>query len=230
MIPDPTPDDPRTGDPTRISTWVGIGGVIITVIVIITVTRWNGGGGPRRATSTSTGPTASSVTSPATSASPVTAGSCNPGDVRLTVHLYGHIDIGMTYDDSSGAGQTSWPAGNAPFPNSFPHYPAPWLRYGCFHPGTTVHLTFHNADEPWLQYSRTATGECNRTTGPLKVGQTADQLSAPATCNVGLQNADVELTAYWAEPSFVNGVLTAFAEYPACLPGGTPGYCPPAGS
>ena len=102
-----------------------------------------------------------SVPPPPTTTAP--PGRCNPGDVELRVHLYGHVDIEMSYTDStSSAKQTSWPAGNAPFPNSFPKYPAPYLRYGCFLKDTHVHLTFRNSDEPWLLLDRTIGPGCNR--------------------------------------------------------------------
>jgi hypothetical protein len=51
-------------------------------------------------------------------------------------------------------------------------------------------------------------------------------LGASLSCDVTLQRADAELDAYWADPAFANGVLTDFAEFPNCLPGGVPGYCP----
>ena len=38
-----------------------------------------------------------------------------------------------------------------------------------------------------------------------------------------------DFDAFWADPSFVNGALADFTEFPACLPSSTPGYCPPAG-
>jgi hypothetical protein len=37
------PNDPRSGDPTQIATWVKIGGVLILVIVVVTVATWNRG-------------------------------------------------------------------------------------------------------------------------------------------------------------------------------------------
>lgn len=223
------PNDPRAGDPTRLSTWVTIGGVIIIIVVIGTVTAWNSFGGGARPT----GQPATSVT-PALAPTPTTgsfpaSGSCNPGDVKLTVHLYGHIDIAMTYhDDATSSDQTSWPAGNAPFPNSFPAYPAPWLRYGCFHAGTTVRLTFNNADEPWTAYSRTTGGGCELSR-PLTKGRsyTPAELSAPLGCDIGLQHVDVDVSAYWANADFAGATLTDYAEFPACLPTTTPGYCPP---
>jgi len=222
------PNDPRAGDPTRLSTWVAIGGVIIVVVVLGTVTAWNsfGGGAAPSRTKSSADP---APALPVPAGSFPDSGSCNAGDVKLTVHVYGHIDIGMTYhDDTSSGDQTGWPAGNAPFPNSFPAYPASWLRYGCFHPGATVHLTFANADEPWTQYSRTTGGGCELSR-PLTKGRsyTPAELGASLSCDVALQHADVEIAAYWADAAFANGVLTDFAEFPNCLPGGVPGYCPP---
>jgi hypothetical protein len=222
------PGDPRAGDPTKISTWVTIGGAIIVVVVIGTVTLWNGGKLPVQPSPSANPPASAAVSTPSFG----DTATCNPGDVKLTVHLYGHSDIGMTFKDATSSDvQTSWPAGNAPFPNSFPRFPAPWLRYGCFHAGTQVHLTFNNSDEPWSDYSRTVGGGCD-VSRPLTVGRAYSpaELSAPVSCDVGLQSADVEINAYWAEPSFVNGALAGFAEFPACLPGGTAGYCPPAGS
>jgi len=219
------PKDPRAGDPMNPITWVIIGGAI----VIGTVTLWNGFGGGRTPRPTpSRSPSAS--TRQTTAASFPESGACNPGDVKLAIHLYGRADVQMTYRDATSAeDQTGWPAGNAPFPNSFPKFPAPWLRYGCFHRGATVHLTFNNADEPWLAFSRTEGGGCN-VSRPLTKGRTYTpaEWSAPLSCNIGLQ-VDTEMNAYWAEPAFINGPLTAFAEFPACLPNGSPGYCPPAG-
>ena len=225
--PAPGPDDPRGGNPINPSTWITIGGVIIIIVVIGTVTRWNsfGGGGSPRPTPSSG---VSAPPGPSSAASFPESGSCNPGDVKLTVHLYGHMDIGMTYrDDTSTQDQTSWPAGNAPFPNSFPNYPAPWLRYGCFHKLATVHLTFNNADEPWTAFSRSTGGGCDLSR-PLTIGRTYTAAEmGPLSCTIGMQG-DAEVNAYWAEPSYVNGALADFREFPACLPGGTPGYCPPA--
>jgi hypothetical protein len=167
-------------------------------------------------------------------------GRCNPGDVELRVFIYGRNDIGMTYTEfGSKTVQTSWPAGNAPFPNSFPRYPAPYLRYGCFAQRTTVHLTFNNADEPWLLYSSTtgptSTGGgvgsgCN-ISRKLKVGMQAGsaQLTIPRSCDVLMIN-NTDLNAYWVEPSYANNQLTAFAGFPRCLPeNSTLPYCPPVG-
>jgi hypothetical protein len=216
-------------NPSNPATWALIGGIII-VGAIGAVTQLNGFGG-----SGATNPSTAS-SSPTTAGAPTSAtsfpesGACNPGDVKLTVHLYGRTDIGMTYTVAGTTGdQTSWPAGNAPFPNSFPKYPAPWLRYGCFPKLATVHLTFKDASEPWTAFSRTSGGVC-ALSRPLTKGRTYSpaELSAPLSCDIGLQ-VDTELSAYWAEPSFVNGALADFAEFPGCLPNGTPGYCPPAG-
>jgi hypothetical protein len=59
------PNDPRAGDPTKISTWFTIGGTIIIVVIIGTVTWWNSGkGGGAKPTPIATG---STVTGPPTS-------------------------------------------------------------------------------------------------------------------------------------------------------------------
>jgi len=65
------PDDPRAGDPTRISTWIRIGGVLIVIIVIGTINRWNRGpeGDP---TPTTAGTPIVSQSAPSTSTSPDT--------------------------------------------------------------------------------------------------------------------------------------------------------------
>ena len=60
------PSDPRAGDPTKIVTWITIGGVIITIIVIGSINQWNRGpGGPARppvvATGTSVAPGATTT-------------------------------------------------------------------------------------------------------------------------------------------------------------------------
>lgn len=217
-------------DPTNPATWVLIGGVIV-VVVIGTVTAWNSFGGAGATSRPTPSGSPALTAAPTTAASFPESGTCNPGDVKLTVHLFGRTDIAMTYQVGGASGdQTSWPAGNAPFPNSFPAFPAPWLRYGCFPRLATVHLTFKNADEPWTALSRVTGGVCGLSR-PLTKGRTYSpaELSAPLSCDVGLQ-VDTELNAYWAEPSFVNSALADFAEFPACLPGGTPGYCPPAGA
>ncbi len=221
------PGDPRAGSPFKPSTWITIGGVIIVIVVIGTVSRWNGIGGGATTRPTPSG-NASAPPAQSSVESFPESGSCNPGDVKLTVHLYGHADVRMTYrDDTSTTDQTSWPAGNAPFPNSFPKYPAPWLRYGCFPKLAMVHLTFSNADEPWTAFSRSTGGGCDLSR-PLTIGRTYTAAEmGPLSCTIGMQG-DTELSAYWAEPSYVNGALAGFAEFPSCLPDGTAGYCPPA--
>ena len=223
-----TPSPPRF-NPSNPATWALVGGTII-VIAIGTVTALNGFGGSTATSRPTISASLAPPGSPATAPSFADSGTCNPGDAKLTVHLYGRTDIAMTYTVPGTAGdQTSWPAGNAPFPNSFPKYSAPWLRYGCFPKLATVHLTFNNADEPWTAYSRTTGGGCELSR-PLTKGQSYSpaELSKALSCDIGLQ-ADTEVNAYWAEPSFVNGALADFAEFPSCLPNGTPGYCPPAG-
>ena len=58
------PNDPRQGDPTNITAWVGLGGLAVIIVIIGTVTYWNrggGGGGSSGATTTvssSSGPSA----------------------------------------------------------------------------------------------------------------------------------------------------------------------------
>jgi hypothetical protein len=168
-------------------------------------------------------------TAPSTTA---VAGLCNPGDVMLSVHIYGRAEIGMSYRDStSSEDQTSWPAGNAPFPNLHPPYSQPWLRYGCFLKGTTMHLTFANDREPWTEFSRTTGQECQLDRHLAKgASYQPDVWSAPLSCTFQLQ-VNTEINAYWAEvtgggnggPAFT---IFDFAEYPACISGQDPNYCP----
>ena len=91
-------------------------------------------------------------------------------------------------------------------------------------------LSFHNADEPWLTFSRTAGHEDCQLDRHLTKGRTyGDELSKTLTCTVNM-SGDVVLNAYWAEPKFAGATLSDFAEFPGCVQDGSPGYCPPTGS
>jgi hypothetical protein len=112
------PNDPRAGDPTQIATWVKIGGVLILVIIVVTVTTWNRG--PRH--SSAVGPPAPSQSQTAA----VSTGAAPDGTYKIIFDgtATGHTDrpnLGQTTKSSDATAtwhlEYTYGAGHDGFPD-----------------------------------------------------------------------------------------------------------------